>query len=160
MGMRENFQAFYRVLTQDEVLLRLLHYKPSNALDNPLDPLKPDVLTHPDRWEIVEDVIKNTPRTADLTTEPKARVMMYLGRRRKTRNYLMAAQEIIFDVLVHFDIEDVDQRMSWICDRINDLVFDERITGVSKVSYEDGIPFAAPEKYVAFRLTYTVGSEQ
>lgn len=159
MSMREHFQAFYKVLTADETLLRLLYYKPVNAMDNPLAINKPNILNMQNKWEVIDDVIKTTPKTEDLTVTKGCRLLFYLGKRDNTTNYLFASQEIIFDVLVAMDWEEKDQRQSWICDRVNELVFDNRITGLGKVLFRKGAPMSSPEGFVGFRLVYEIASE-
>jgi len=159
MNMRSHFHAFYKVLTEDETLLRLLYYKPEHALDDPLSPDKANVLAMTGKQKIIDDLIKTTSKTDDLTTKKKARLLVYLGKRRSTKNYLFANQLVVFDVLVAMDWEDKDQRSSWICDRINELVFDKLITGLGEVLFIDGDQIGAPEGFVGYRLIYKISSE-
>jgi hypothetical protein len=160
MRMRENLMDIYRSLTQDETLLRLLFYKPSNASDNPLSPTKENILdkSASDKWDIILDRIKTTSKTDDLDNVEKCRILFYAGRRGNTSNYLVANQQIIFDVLCHFSFEDVDLRSSWINDRLNEILFNSRITGIGKITFEGGSPINAPNNYVGYRLTYSIGS--
>lgn len=162
MKMRKMIQDIYQVLTGDETLLRLLYYKPVDALDDPLDPAKPNILDIADeveKWNIINDCIATTPRVSDLDTSEKCRLLFYLGRRINTDNYLFADQEIILDVLTHINFDGVDQRLSWICDRINELVFDKRLTGIGKIYFSGGgiIP-NVPTNYTGYKLMYLVGS--
>jgi hypothetical protein len=160
MKMREHLQKLYKVLTQDETLLRLLYLKPQNAADNPLDPAKPNILSRSDKWVIIDDVIKTAEVVSDLDTSEKCRVLMYAGRRNPTRNYLFSDQDFVFDVLVHAKAFDsVDQRLSWICDRVNELLFDKRVTGIGKVEFKSGTPIGSPNGYSGYRLVYSFGSE-
>ena len=158
--MREHFHAFYKVLTADETLLRLLYYKPENALDDPLEVTvdKTNILGRINSQELIDEVIKTAPKTDDLTLEKQCRLFLYMGKRKNTRNYLYAAQEIVFDVLVNMDWEEKDQRQSWICDRVNELIFHERISGIGKVEFIGGAPIGAPEGFIGYRLTYEIGS--
>lgn len=159
MKMRKNLRDIYLLLTQDETLLRLLYYKPQNANDDPLDPEKENILDKSDfkRWEIILDVIKTTPKVDDLDKNAKCRVLFYAGRRRGTNNYLYASQAVVFDILVHFDFEEY-LRLSSICDRINDLVSNEKITGIGSTYFTDGDILSAPNNYVGYTLIYTFGS--
>jgi hypothetical protein len=159
--MRENIQDIYGVLISDETLLRLLYYLPEDANDSPLSPTKQNILSMPEleKWSIISDVIKTSAKTDDLTFTPKCRLFIYPGRRGSTNNYLFADQRIIFDVLVHFDYEDVDLRLEWICDTVNELIFNQRITGMGKVLFEIGEKISAPEGYVGYRLIYSFSSE-
>jgi hypothetical protein len=151
----------FKVLTSDETLLRLLYYKPVNYFDDPLDAAKANILDKQpvDRWEIINDLIYATPKTDDLTSAAKCRLFFYPGRRSSTSNYLFSTQEVIFDVLVHFDYENVDQRMSWVADRINDLLCNQRVTGFGKVEFKSGSPISSPTGYVGYRLIYGIGSD-
>lgn len=164
MKMRENMQDIYKVFTESEQLLRLLFYKPTNALDDPLSTSKPNILDMPplEKWEIISDRIKTVPKVDDLDVEPKCRLLFYPGNRRKTGNYAVSDQDIIIDILVHFDYEDVDQRLEWICDIVNDLLYNIRITGTHKFTYGGGYPGIylkdTPQSYVGYRLIYSFGS--
>jgi len=162
MEMRKNIQDIYKVLTTDETLLRLLYYPASNPLDSPLSPSKQNILEMPDneKWSIILDRIKTTPKVDDLVDDtPKCRLLFYAGTRNSTRNYLIADQEMVFDVLVHMKFDDLDQRLSWICDRLNDLLFNQRITGMGKAEFKSGREIGAPNGYVGYRLRYLFGSE-
>jgi hypothetical protein len=162
MMMRKMIQDIYKVLVQDETLLRLLHYKPKDALDDPLDPSKPNILDMEEKskWKIINDCVATTPQVSDLDTSEKCRILFYFGRRERTDNYLFANQEIIFDVITHVDFDGVDQRLSWICDRVNELIFNKRLTGIGKIYFSGGgIMNNVPNNYTGYKLLYTVGSE-
>jgi hypothetical protein len=163
MRMRENMQDVYKVLTSSETLLRLLYYKPSNAEDDPLSELKPNILDMSElgegnKWSIIQDRIKTIPKVDDLDKNQICRLLFYPSNRHRTDNYLISDQDITFDILVHFAYEDVDQRLEWICDVLNELMFDKRITGMGKVTYVDGRPLSVPQGYVGYRLVYSFGS--
>jgi hypothetical protein len=158
--MREHLQKLYKVLTQDETLLRLLYLKPQNAADNPLDPAKPNILSRSDKWTIIDDVIKTAEVVSDLDTTEKCRILMYAGRRNSTGNYLISNQDFIFDVLVHSKSFDaVDQRLSWICDRLNELLFNQNIpTMLGVILFKSGTAIGAPNNYSGYRLIYEFSS--
>lgn len=160
MGMRKYIQDIYRVLTNDETLLRLLYYLPVDGLDSPLDTNKENILDKLDKWDIILDRIVTSPKVDDLLdTEPKCRLLFYAGRRQSTNNYLLSSQEMVFDVLVHFDFDSVDQRQSWICDRINELICNkENITGIGKILFQGANGIGAPKGYVGYRMSYSLGS--
>jgi hypothetical protein len=164
MRMRDNIQDIYKVFTSSETLLRLLWYLPENQSDNPLDPAKSNILTKGtlEKWTIINDRIKTVPKVDDLDLEPKCRLLFYAGNRHKTGNYLMSDQDVVIDILVHYEFEDVDLRLEWICDVVNDLMFDNRITGIGKVSYGGGYSGLyiqdTPQGYVGYRLVYNFGS--
>lgn len=148
----------YKLLTGDETLLRLLYYKPQNALDNPQSTSKTNVLSMNNKWDIILDRIKTVPKTDDLINEAKCRLLFYPGKRSSTRNYLFAGQEIVFDIMVHFEFEEVDLRQESILDRLNELICNEKITGIGKTIFKGGGQISAPEKYVGYRVIYSIGS--
>jgi hypothetical protein len=162
MSMRQSIRDLYMKLI-NEKLLRLLYYPPEDlgkSIPDPLSPSNPDILSLPadQKWAIIDDRILLTPKTDDLDN-PKCRLMFYPGRRYSTNtNYLFANQEIIFDILVHFSFER-DQRSMWICDTINEIIFNQRITGVGKVLYKQGGQINSPDGYVGYRLVYEFISE-
>lgn len=158
--LRENLQAFYKALTSDETILRLLYYKPANATDNPLDSSKTNFsdMSVEEKWSIIFDRVMTTPTYNGLDTSPICRICFYAGRRSNTNNYKVADQKIIFDIFTHFEYDSVDLRNSWICDRINELIFDKGITGIGKVTFVDGDGIASPEGYTGYRLVYSIGS--
>lgn len=159
MQMRQHVQDIYKVLTGDETLLRLLYYEPYNPLDTSND----NILDMPEleKWKIIRDRIKTTRNTDELDVEPKCRLCFFPGRRKGARNYLVSDQEFVFDILTHFDFDDYDQRLSWISDRINYLIFDKNIINFGKFVFEDGFAVNPPvAHYSAYELIYTVKSNQ
>jgi hypothetical protein len=156
--MTDNLSDVYKALTSDEILLRLLYYLPSSPIDDPLSTDKPNILDMENRWDIIRDVIKPIEKTDDLENTPKCRLFVYPGNRNSTGNYLLANQEIVFDILVHIDFQDMDLRLSRICDRINELVCNKKITGIGKVLFDSGGRIGAPANYIAYRLIYVFGS--
>jgi len=159
MNMEKCIKDVFKVFCEDETLLRLLYYKPTSGIDDPLSTDKPNVLEldEEDLWIFINDSIKTTPKVDGLDTVSKCRILVYPGNRRSNGNYLIANQNIIIDVLVHFDFDEKDLRLCKICDRVNDLLFYERITGLGKITYDDGRPISAPINYIGYRLTYNVG---
>lgn len=158
MRMRENIMEVYKVLSSDEVLLRLLYYVPSGLGDNPLAPDKPNILDKPieERWQIIQDVIKSGIKQKELDDVPKCRLLIYPGDRRGIRNnYLLSNQDIVIDVIAHVDFDNVDFRCSWICDRVNELLNNNSIVGLSKMYFIDGGQITnLPREYVGYRLVY------
>lgn len=161
MNMKKYLQDIYKVFSQDETLLRLLYYQPSNALDSPLDESKENILdkTEEDKWVIIKDKIKFTPTYDGLDKNHICRLFFYAGRRYSDhRNYLIADQDIKIDVFTHSSYNDVDLRLSWLCDHVNSLMFDSRITGMGKIMVKQGTDIPAPENYVGYQLIYEIGS--
>lgn len=57
MDLKGSLKKLFITLSSHEKLLRLLHYIPANALDNPLDTKKPDINSLPDKYDIVDKVL-------------------------------------------------------------------------------------------------------
>lgn len=159
MGMYDNLIDIVRLFHNDETLLRLLHYPPTNYNDiaDPLDNSLNNIMDIDDDWTIRDKVIMLAPKSDDLEDEPICRVYLYAGRRTPTKNYLVANQEIIVDILCHSNYEK-DLRSMRISDRINELLFDERITGMGKVDYVGGGQISAPSNYVGYSHRYVLGN--
>ncbi|MFW6002690.1 MAG: hypothetical protein ACOCQD_05055 [archaeon] len=161
MRMRENLKEIYKVFISDETLLRLLYYKPENANDDPLNTTKDNILDMDDKkkWSIILDRIKSTEKVDDLDDkEQKCRLCVHPGVRRRSFNNQTSSQHVIIDVNVHVDIDNIDFRLAWICDRIEYLMFNNNITGISKMSPAEGVKWNAPNGYVAYRLIFFFGS--
>lgn len=161
MSMRKAIRDIYMKFINDETLLRLLYYPPQNLGTNTPDPLStdnPNILdmSADNKWEIINDRILMTPTVDDLDTTEKCRLLFYAGRRNPTGNFIYADQEIMCDILCHFNYEK-DQRSTWISDRINELLVQERVTGIGKVDFKDGRPIGAPKGYVGYKLMYEFG---
>ncbi len=141
----------------DEELLRLLYHFPVDIFDNPLDVNKPNILDMPDdeKFEIFNDKIMTAPKFDGFDKSPMSRLFYYAGDGRSTRNnYLFSKQEFNFDIFVHQEIENTDKRLEWICDRVNELVFNKSIVGLGKTLFIRRYPVKAPVNYVGYRLVY------
>lgn len=163
MGLYKNIQDIVNVIYNDETLLRLLYYPPAKLSTNTPDPLDsslPNVLNSDEETlaNIRNERIMFSSKTNDLTPDkPFWRIYVYPGRRKADGNYLMADQEIIFDILVHNDVENADLRSSRISDRLNELFVAERVTGIGKVNYVNGSPISSPTEYIGYRHIYNFG---
>lgn len=154
--MTEYRIKFYNVLTQDESLKKLLIHVPTNEDDDPL--LKVNI---GDDWNKIEKVIKKSNKVDDLEKEAICRVCMYPGNRTVGKeNYFYAGQDIIFDVYAHIDTYDnIDFRLSTICDHLNKLVVNKNRTGISKTTFLAGQTITTPPSgYVGYRLYYRFGT--
>lgn len=162
MGMEKHLRNFLNVLRNDETLLRLLYYPPENIAEDIKDPLDSSLqnildMDITERWKIIDDRILVTSKSSDLDSKKICRIYVYAGRRTPQRNYLVSNQEIKVEIFCHNDFE-VDLRSLRISDRINELLFDERITGFGKVKYEGGNVISAPKDYVGYFHVYEFGS--
>jgi len=165
MAMYDNYMDILNVIRNDEILLRLLYYPPEDliaGIEDPLSPNLPNILDFDRKQlkEIRDERIVKSAKVDDLVHDKKmCRLYVFLGRRRpKNYNYLVAEQEIIFDVFIHNDIENADLRSARVSDRLNELLVLKPITGLGKMDYEIGQPINAPEGFVAYRHVYTFGS--
>lgn len=161
MTMRDNIQEIYKFLTVDETLLRLLTYQPSSAADDPLDTSKPNILDMDieAKEKLIQDRIVTAPKFVDLDKEIKCRLLIYHGHGRKSSNHLFTRQEFCFDVFTHFMFDNVDQRLSWLCDRLDELMEKKLITGFGNMASKDRRPVSAPNDYSGYRLVYEFYNE-
>jgi hypothetical protein len=155
MNLRKNLIDVFNHIGNDKELLRLLYY-PSD----PLNPSKQDVQDLPDFRNIRKERIMRSPKTNDLTTKEICRICMYMGNRDNTNNKKVAMQDIVFDVYAHIDKYDLnDARSLWICDRINELLHEEWVTGIGKMeSYRNLIIGNPPTGYIGYKMIFTFGS--
>jgi hypothetical protein len=160
MNMRGNLMDIYTILTTDETLLRLLYYSATSLNDSPLSTSKANILSKSmsEKWDIIEELIKKTDKTNDLTIESRCRVCTYMGNRRSTNNNAVANQQVVFDIYAPIEWDDIDFRLTWICDTINDLFSGQRITGLGKTENNVGGKITAPSGFIGYRLIYDFGS--
>lgn len=156
MKMRQNLIDVFSILSNDEELLRLLYYKPINFSDSPLSTDKPNILEMQvtQRWDIINDCIVPGMKISDLETEEKCRLMIFMGDRDNLRNDSFSSQNVTIDILVAVKFDNIDFRLCWICDRVNELLFYKNITGLSKIHFDKGRPFNALQGYVGYRILF------
>lgn len=156
MNLRRNLIDIFNRIGDDEQLLRLLYYP-----YDPLNPSKQDIKSLSDFQNIRKQLIIRSPKTNDLTTVQICRICMYMGNR-SPDNQQYAHQDIVFDVYAHIDKYDInDARSLWICDRINELLSMERITGIGKMLSDRMMIIPNPPSgYIGYKLVYTFGSPQ
>lgn len=155
--MRKNIQDIYKVLVGDETLLRLLYYidnTDDKEVNSPLNPSKTNILSLSNKWDIIQDIIKTTPKIDDLDSTKKCRVLIFPGDRDGTGNYLVSDQQFYFDTFVHTAIDNVDQRLSWICDTLNELICNKNITGFGKILFVRGRNILSIQNYLGYRLIF------
>lgn len=163
MGMHKNFMDILNVLYFDETLLRLLYYPAKNLKGNIKDPLDislPNMLDIDGEFLIRKSRIMKTAKTDDLTQDnPMIRIFVYPGRRTPdSGNYVLANQGVIIDILVHNSFEEGDLRSTRIGDRLNELFVSERVTGITKMDYQNGTPISSPSGYIGYQHIYKIGS--
>lgn len=154
----------HKILAKDEYLLRLLYYKPKSFNDDPLAPSKPNIIGNDKEKSIVANSIMRSPKTTDLTLDNGiCRICVYPGQRDNkghSASRLAADQGIIIDIYAHIDAFDtVDFRLAKLCDYIDELFFDQQITGLGKMNFEGGrIIGNTVAGYIGYRLFYSFTS--
>ncbi|MGG3892017.1 hypothetical protein [Metabacillus fastidiosus] len=166
MNLRQNLIDIYMKLSVNEKLIRLLHYRPPkldpndskspySLGDDPLSPSKHDLVTSKEILNILNQVLIRTDKTFDLTTTPINRICMYAGTRKPQHNYFSNDQDFVFDVYVHSALDEVDLRLTWICDTLNELMFNKEVTGASKIKFVIGHNIATtPKNWVGYKMVY------
>ena len=161
--MSHHLNTFYDKIINDEILMRLLCYKPANQREgrpHPLDISLPNIVGGDNNiyWDFVDSRVLTTVKSSDIEDkEELCRLYIYPGRRRPdNKSYVLAKQEIIIDVLVHESYSS-DLRQERICDRLNELLALEHITGFGKVEYAGGAPRNAPIEYSKYENIFLIG---
>lgn len=160
MNLKELSDSVNGILL-DEHLLRLLCYAPKSAIDDPLSPSKPDILTMKDqraKWELIKYHLMNAVNFYDLDSNAISRLVFYPGNGKGAKqNYLFANQEYTFDIYTHYTNQNLDRRIELISDRINELICNKRIAGIGKTLFLARHPIVStslPNGYVGFRIIY------
>lgn len=160
MNMHDYLAKIDEILRNDVDLWKLLYHKSTHFDDDPLK--KENILELPPKemFDIVNLRLKHTPVTKDLADIEINRIIFYPAPRRpQSQNYMVATQEINFDIFCHRDFNDVDMRLAKICDRVNEIFSNKHITGMGKVAFVDGRPFTLIEQgYIGYTLIYAFGS--
>ncbi|MEK4121973.1 hypothetical protein [Lysinibacillus sp. FSL K6-0102] len=173
MDLRGSLKKLFITLSSHEKLLRLLHYIPANALDNPLDTKKPDINSLPNKYDIVEKVLMPSDKKYDLDLKSElCRVCFYTGTRelqdsynsaarRQQDNIYVANQKYNFDVYVHVDIDIKDFRMTWICNTLNEILDRQNISDIGKFRLAFSSPINnTPDGFIGYKLVYVTSSSQ
>lgn len=172
MKLKESLDELYKLLADDEILMRLLHYTPEDAHDNPLDVAKDDILTSEDRWDITKGNLFSTDKRYDLDLDPIkiCRICFYTGTRqpissgyniRNVDNPYASEQRYNFDVYVHVDIDDIDARLTDITDRLNELLHLKRVNDVGEFILDFISPISnTPDGFIGLKSVYRTVSLQ
>lgn len=157
-SMRLFINNIYTKLREDEMLMRLLHYKPEDYYTKVLDPLSkalPNIVDNSEKyWDIVDKVIITGTKTSDIQEKGICRIYLYAGRSRgKFQSHYLIDQEVVLDVFVHESYEK-DLRTPWICDRIKELIALEYIAGYGKLTFVAGNQRDSPIGYSKYELVF------
>lgn len=154
----------YKTLITDETLLRLLYYPPESLADSIPDPLSdhnPNMLDKPreELWSIIQDAIKKVPPIESPVLK-RAHIYIYPGKRTPNRqNNSYSKKQVIFDVVSHFDFEDVDFRSMRITDRLCELFVNKNVAGINKTEDAGGGQInGLPKGFVGYKNVFEFGS--
>lgn len=156
--LAENLVDIFKVIANDNELLRLLYY-PSD----PLNSNKSEIKDLPDFDEIISNSIIRAPKINDIQNEDTkkiCRICMYFGNGNNTSNVRVDDQDVVFDVYTHIDTYEINEARSLkIIDRINKLITLKNITGFGKMrSSRRFIIGNPPNGYLGYKITFTFGS--
>lgn len=153
-GVIENI---YSKLRQDEILMRLLYYKPLGMSDkDPLDETLTKIvdLESDLYWEIVNERILLTEKLNDIEINPLARIYIVSGRARKDlMNKSINIQGVQIHIYTH-DSYEYDLRNSRIFNRLMYLLNNKYFGGVGALEYDSGYPVPSPKEYTAYMHTF------
>lgn len=155
-SMRQIMGNIYKLLINDEELLRLLYYFPRDSVNlDPLDDELENIKDREDYWDIVEDRIMLAEKDADLNGKAICRIYISAGRRRPVFNsYLLVTQEVVVSIYAHEKYVK-DSRSEAISDRVSELLALEHINGsFGRLEYFGGNPKPAPSQYSRYDHTY------
>lgn len=153
--LAENLVDIYKVVANDDILLRLLYYT-----SDPLNPSKAEVKTLPNYIDIRKLRIIRAPKSDDIVNEKICRLCMYFGNGSNTSNERVDDQDVIFDIYTHVDTFEMNEARSLkIIDRLNKLLNFKKVTGIGKIAstkrYIIGNP---PSGYIGYKVIFTFGS--
>ena len=164
MKMLKYLTDIHKLLAKDENLLRLLYYKPKSFDDDPLSPLKPNIIGSDKEKSIVASSIVRSHKTTDLSLDNKiCRLCVYPGQRDNKAyktSRLAADQDIVIDIYANIEaFDNIDFRLAKICDYVDERFFDQPITGIGKMDFQAGrLINTSPEGHFGYRLFYSFTS--
>ena len=173
MKIVKTITEFYHSLVNDEKLLRLLYYMPKDIEDDPLDPLKMNVSQLPEKDRILQNVLVIGDKTSDLALETNTcRICFYTGSRMPQKSYLKtinqftdnpysSTQQYIFDIYTPASANNIDFRLDWLGEVLNEVLFQEDIEEFGDLRFHSGLPITTvPNGFVGYRWTYIMPSGQ
>ncbi|MFY0516864.1 hypothetical protein ACOMCU_03390 [Lysinibacillus sp. UGB7] len=173
MRIVNKLAQFYKSLKEDEKLLRLLYYLPKDSLDNPLDESKMDISQLPEKDIIMNNILVIGDKTSDLKMDTHfSRICLYTGPRAPQKHYLKntnqftdnpysSTQQYFFDIYTPVAINNIDFRLDWLGEMLNEVLFQEDIEEFGDLRFHSGIPLLnTPEGFIGYRWIYVVPSGQ
>lgn len=163
-SLRGVLSSIYKILTEDETLMRLLHYPSTSdraSTPDPLDKSLPDIVDSDEYWDIVDQTIKTFNKPSNIEEDVINRIYLYASRRRPTfNNYLQASQQVTLDIFVNEKF-DSDLRFYALIDRVNELLALEHIEGMyGKLDFVGGDPRQAPLGYSLYENVYVYSTSK
>lgn len=175
MKLKESLQKLYLIMSTDDILTRLLYYVPVNSIDDPLDPNKTSVINmgYKERQAILDQVLLPTDKRYDLDYKKIriSRLCFYSGIRRadysrtvnsnRQFNPYVSEQTYIFDIYVHVDIDTLDQRLTAIADRLNELFQLKRVNDIGEFLLDYISPInGTPDGFIGMKVAFKTLSAQ
>ncbi|WP_249659956.1 hypothetical protein [Lysinibacillus fusiformis] len=173
MKIVKNITEFYHSLINNEKLLRLLYYIPKDPSDDPLDESKLDVSQLPEKEQILNNLIVIGDKPNDLSLETNfCRICLYTGPRLPQKNYLKninqftdnpysSTQQYIFDIYTPDSVNNIDFRIDWLGEVLNEVLFQEDIEEFGDLRFHSGLPITnLPKGFVGYRWSYIMPSGQ
>lgn len=154
---RDGLKNVKHILSNDEILLRLLYYLPKDA-HNPA-PLSDELenileMNGEEKWNIIEERIVIGEKTSNLEDIELCKVYISMGRRRPhLGNMLLVKQEIIVSINTHENYSS-DARLDWIKERINLLLLNKRVAGIGGLDLASGDPRVASRQYQRYDMVF------
>lgn len=173
MKIVNNLSTFYQLLINDKKLLRLLYYLPKDDIDDPLDESKIEVSMLPEKDLIINNLLVIGDKTNDLTMDSSfCRICLYTGSRTPQKHYLnktkqfidnpyCSTQQYIFDIYTPNSINNVDFRLDWLGEALNEVLFHGEQGELNELRFHSGMPLLnMPNGFVGYRWTYILPSDQ
>ncbi|MEK5333444.1 hypothetical protein [Lysinibacillus sp. FSL W8-0992] len=173
MKIVNNLSKFYQQLKNDEKLLRLLYYLPKDSLDDPLDESKLEISQLPNKDLIINNILVIGDKTSDLIIDSAfCRICLFTGPRTPQKHYLKttnlftenpysSTQQYIFDIYTPNTINNVDFRLDWLGESLNEALFQENLIEFKELRFYSGMPLLnMPDGFVGYRWIFTIPSSQ
>ncbi|MBI6863882.1 MULTISPECIES: hypothetical protein [Lysinibacillus] len=173
MKIVKNITEFYHSLINNEKLLRLLYYIPKDQFDDPLDESKLDVSQLPEKEHVLKNLIVIGDKPSDLSLETNfCRICLYTGPRLPQKNYLKninqftdnpysSTQQYIFDIYTPDSVNNIDFRMDWLGEVLNEVLFQEDVEEFGDLRFHSGLPITnLPKGIIGYRWSYIMPSGQ
>lgn len=151
--MGKLIKELHSLFSNDETLLRYLHYRH----DDPLNSDLPDILSQSTyKQEIVDNVIIPSSKVNLDIDEKKCLVSFYSAAFNPLEgNHMYTAQNIEINIYVHDELQTSLMRLDDIIARVRGLIFNRQFkTGMGKLKFLGGESINDVDNYVGLKLTY------